>query len=184
MSFCQKSMWLKFGQNGPETLAKNFICHFFWYFEIFSIYWDFNAKIPRFWPNLVYFCLKILIWKKFQNIKKNGRWSFLPVSQDHFDHIPATYHAFWQILSKKCEIHRKLQKNCQNCQIWVKSYFFSHIFSSQCKFFDLESIKPIKLLILGKFWVMRQNNSKITDKKAHFKAYFCPEKGQFSKLAM
>ena len=51
----------------------------------------------------------------------------------------------------------------------VKSFLhFFTLFSSHSKFFYLESIKPIKLLILGKFWVMRQNNSKITDKNGLF----------------
>ena len=91
---------------------------------------------------------------------------FLRVSQDHFDQISATYHAFWQILSKKSEIieNRKKLPKMPNLS---KIVFFT-LFSSLSKVFDLESIKPIRLLILGKFWVMRQNNSKITDKKSPF----------------
>ena len=96
----------------------------------------------------------------FSKYQKNGRWSFLSVSQDHFDQISATYHTFWQILSKKCEIieNRKKLPNLPN----LSKIVFFILFSSQSKFFDLESIKPIKLLILGKFWVMRHNNSKIS----------------------
>ena len=91
---------------------------------------------------------------------------FLPSPTQQFGRVSASKHDFWQSLSEKCEIVENRKKLPKKPNL-SKIVFFT-LFSSQIKFFDLESIKPIKLLILGKFWVMRQNNSKIMDKKSPF----------------
>ena len=67
--------WLIFGQNGPETLAKNFICHFFDILKIFP-YRDFKAEILQIWPKSGFSGLKIHIYGKNYKISKKWQMKF------------------------------------------------------------------------------------------------------------
>ena len=90
--------------------------------------WDFNAEIPQIWPKSGYSCLKSRYMVKFSKYQKNGR---------NFDQISATYHAFWQMLSKKCEIIEN-RKKLAKMPNFSKIVFFFILFSSQSQFFDLK----------------------------------------------
>ena len=79
-------------------------------FDILKIfpYRDIKAEILQIWPKSGVFGLKLPIYIYGKNF---------------------TYHAFWQILSKKMWNHRKLQKNLPKIPNLSKNVLFSNFFS-------------------------------------------------------
>ena len=65
-----------------------------------SLYWDFKAKIPRFWPNLSYFSLKIPISKKNKKYQKMADEVFLPSITQQFGRVSPSNMIFDKALVK------------------------------------------------------------------------------------
>ena len=181
LRLCQKSC-LK-AETLPNCLVgegKKLHLPFFYLYIYFLDIGILRPKYLKFGQNRGISALKSRYMEKFSKDKKNGRWSFLPVSQHHFDQISATYHAFWQILSKKCEIIEN-RKKMQKSKIWVKSYFF-HTFKVKVSFLTLNQ----ENLLSYSFWVSFGSWDKIIlklrTKKAHFKLIFALKRVNFQNL--